>query len=353
MNAPADGTAAAPLADTQASLLLHDPALSPVEVVALLPRLVAELGLGTAVTFTAGPPPTDRRPGAALPVGADGRHEGTLLFVPASEQAVARARTLAEHAGASLAALRQVADIEHRERAVRHVAEQLQDALLPPITEPDGVSLAVRYRAAAREARVGGDFYDVFAIPDGRLLLVVGDVVGKGVEAAVRTSRITQTLRALTLCGLGLEELLRRCDEQVTYQDPAIMATVWCALYEPDSGELEFASLGHPPALLLRDGDASPVRLELHGLPLGMRDLVDEVPEVRRRLLEPGDLLVLYTDGVVEGEGDFIAGQQALLDAVDRRRDETLTAIVDGVLDEVVAGANKRDDALLLLLRRR
>jgi phosphoserine phosphatase RsbU/P len=131
------------------------------------------------------------------------------------------------------------------------------------------------------------------------VLVTVGDVVGKGVEAAVRTSRITQTLRALALRELPLDQLLALADEQVVWQDPEIMATLWCGMYEPDTGELAFASLGHPPALLLRSS-GDPIRLELEGLPLGMRDLSPDPPEVCTRRLDARDLLVLYTDGVVE-----------------------------------------------------
>jgi len=261
------------------------------------------------------------------------------------------------HAATAFAHLQRRERMARRADAVRRVAERLQDALLPDLPELPNTLMDVRYRSAGREARVGGDFYDVFGLPDGRALLVVGDVMGKGIEAASRTSRITQTLRALALQGLDLQVLLERCHEQVTYQDPEIMATVWCGVYDPASGELEFASLGHPPALLLRGGDDparhDAIRLELEGLPLGMRDLTDTPPETRSRRLGPRDLLVLYTDGVVEASGDFLAGVEALRAAVEARADEPLAEIVSDVLDEMLADADHRDDAVLFLLRRR
>jgi phosphoserine phosphatase RsbU/P len=188
-------------------------------------------------------------------------------------------------------------------------------------------------------------------LPDGRVLIAVGDVMGKGVDAALHTSRITHTMRSLAMGGLELDLLLERLDEQITWQDPDLMATVWCGLYEPDSGELHFASLGHPPALLLR-ADGNPIRLELEGLPLGLRDLTDRPPEIRARRLAPRDLLVLYTDGVVEASKDYLAGQEALLAAVAFRRDEPVGEILNGALEELLANAGHSDDAAMLILRR-
>jgi serine phosphatase RsbU (regulator of sigma subunit) len=109
--------------------------------------------------------------------------------------------------------------------------------------------------------------------------------------------------------------------------------------------------LGHPPALLLR-ADGDPIRLELEGLPLGLRELVERPPEVRTRRLESRDLLVLYTAGVVEASKDYLAGQHALLDAIRRRREETVGEILKGALSDLLEGAGHSDDAAMLVLRR-
>lgn len=354
-----------------AALALHRPGLSAADVIRLLTELIEQLDLAEDARFLPAErmdlsvvepmpsadghhPPTEFpvRPPAA---DADGESaaplEGVVRCRPVSAEAHEQIAALAAHAGVALTGVRRLAEIAEREEGVRRVAERLQDSLLPELPELAHTSAAVRYRAAAREARVGGDFYDMFPLPDSRVLIVVGDVVGKGVQAASRTTRITQTLRSLALQGLPLDDLLERVDEQVTFQDPEIMATVWCGIYEPDTGELWFASLGHPPALLLRRGGET-VRLELEGLPLGLRDLSDEPPEIRSRRLAPRDLLVLYTDGVVEATGDFVAGQRQLLEAVHRRHSEPLREVIDTVMDELLL-ETERDDALLLLLRHR
>jgi hypothetical protein len=347
----------------EAALSLHVDAQTFEEVIGQLGRHVTELGLAEEAVFM---------PASALgPLGqdegttrcADGTFQaevrrpdgvlvGALRCTETSEQASYHVVVLAAHAGVALGGIAQVEALGRREAAVRRIAERLQDSLLPEVPHIAGMNVAVDYRPAARDVKVGGDFYDLFPLPDGRVMIVVGDVVGKGVEAAVHTTAITQTLRALALQNLPLDVLLDRADEQVVYQDPEIMATLWCGLYEPVTGELAFASLGHPPALLLRS-TGEPIRLEIAGLPLGMRDLSPEPPEIRTRQIESRDLLVLYTDGVVEASRDFLAGQEELLRAIVQRRAEPLEQMLQGALDELLADANHSDDAVMVLLRRR
>jgi phosphoserine phosphatase RsbU/P len=277
---------------------------------------------------------------------------GVLRCRPTSAEARRAIEALAAHAGAALGRIDQLTEIQHREERLRRVAERLQDALLPPVPDIEGSLIGVRYQAAAREARVGGDFYDVFPLPGDQVLLAVGDVMGKGVEAASRTSLITHTLRALALQNPDIGQIGAAADQQLTYQDPDLMATLWCALFTPSSGELVFTSLGHPPALLLR-ADGEPISLTLEGLPLGMGDLADQPREERSRQLGSRDLLVLYTDGLVEASGDYLAGQEALLHAVQAHRDAPLDDLIDSLLDELLQDAGHTDDAVVLALRRR
>jgi serine phosphatase RsbU (regulator of sigma subunit) len=344
----------------EAALSLHAADLTFSEVISRLEGLVIDLGLARDAVFVrssalrhgAG---TSRSPDGGLQAEVrrpDGVLVGVLECTPVTEQAAHHTVVLASHAGVALGSIAELRAIERREAAVRRIAERLQDSLLPNVPDITGLNIAVDYRPAARDAKVGGDFYDLFPLPDGRVMVVVGDVVGKGVEAAVHTTTITQTLRALALQQLPLDVLLARADEQVVYQDPELMATLWCGLYEPSTGELAFASLGHPPALLLRS-TGEPIRLELEGLPLGLRDLSPEPPEIRTRQLDSRDLLVLYTDGVVEASRDFLAGQEELLRAIVRRRDDPLDEMLGGALDELLTDANHSDDAVMLLLRRR
>lgn len=347
----------------EAALALHAPGLTALQVADRLVRVLTDLGLSDDAVVVPAAPKADLTGANLTGADAPGADVLTIRLQPeprrgeqhpavgmlrcrlAHPEAKPVVELLAAHAGAALASIAQQAE-------VRRVAERLQDVLLPPIPVVPHTLVEVRYRAAAREARVGGDFYDVFPLPDGRVLVSVGDVMGKGIEAAGRTSLITHTMRALALQDLDLDRLLERLDEQVSYQDPDIMATVWCGLYEPTTGELSFASLGHPPALLLRS-EADPIHLTIEGLPLGMRDLIDEPPECRNRELRPRDLLVLYTDGLVEASGDYLSGQKALLEAVAGRQGEPLDTMIEEVMDELLADAGHTDDAVMLALRRR
>lgn len=330
------------------------------EVIARLEGLVHELGLADDAVYvpaTVAAEGMDERSDdpqllLAEVCGHAGALEGWLSCRPRDAVARRQAIALAAHAGIALARVSRVRETERRGAAVRRIAETLQDMLLPVPPVLANTAVAVQYRPAGREAKIGGDFYDVFPLPGGKVLIVVGDVVGKGIEAAVHTSLITQTLRALALQEMGLSRMLDRADEQVRWQDDELIATLWCGLYDPDSGEISFASLGHPPALLLRaNGEAT--RLELEGLPLGLRELTVHPPEIRSRALEARDLLVLYTDGVVETSRDYLAGQEALLRAVSARREEPLQEILQGTMDELLFGAGHFDDAVMLLLRRR
>lgn len=345
----------------EAALALHQPHLSATQITTSLITLVSDLGLAEDVRYLpadVGAPPREAELLAApvhytSPTSGRSVLDGMLWYRPLHDDAPRHVESLAAHAALALAAVIRRDEMARREDSVRRIAEKLQDSLLPALPPVSSTLLAVEYRAAGQQNRVGGDFYDVFPMPDGRVLVVVGDVMGKGVQAASRTSRITHTLRALALQGLELDELLARVDEQVSFQDPEIMATVWCGLYVPATGELDFASLGHPPALLLREAREEPIPLTLEGLPLGLRDLTEDPPECRNRLLASRDLLVLYTDGVIEASGDVIAGLDALHTAIRSRRDEPLDQLVRDALDELLAQGGHSDDAVMLLLRRR
>ncbi len=232
----------------------------------------------------------------------------------------------------------------------RSTAAALQRSLLPDrLPELPGVTLAASFRPGSLEAEVGGDWYDAFALPDGRLALVVGDVMGKGVGAAAGMGRLRAALRALALVDPLPESVLRGLDLVFTAtEDPDQIATLVYLLADPASGRIAVAAAGHLPLVLLRAGGA-PELVDAGGgsTPLGWPE-----PRWQRTLeLGPGDTLVGLTDGVVERRGyDLDEGLAEVLLAVGKPAD-SLGELVDRVAQTMLGQTAGRDDATLLALR--
>jgi PAS domain S-box-containing protein len=204
--------------------------------------------------------------------------------------------------------------LEGRER-LAHVARTLQASLLPPsLPEVPGIDLASVYRAAGEGNEVGGDFYDVFELADGRWALTLGDVCGKGPEAAVLTALARYTLRAAAMRSGSPGAVLHVLNEALQRQHPESFCTVACLVLDPERHRVTVASGGHPDALLL-DERGNVTELEARGPLLGP---LPEWRGVERTLdLSVGDVLVLYSDGVTEArrEREFF-GEERLHDAL-------------------------------------
>lgn len=224
------------------------------------------------------------------------------------------------------------------------ITETLQSAFIPPLLpHVDGIAFHAVYRPALREAEVGGDWYDAFALPDGRIALSVGDVAGHGIDAALAMVRLRETLRAVTgLVDLDPGAVLRMCDRAFAATHPHGLATAAFAVYDPQSRRLEYARAGHPAAALVRDGRAT--FLGAHaGLPFGVTSDADYLAESYQ--LVPGDMLVLYTDGLLEIDGDIVEGERRFLAMLERFPHD-----VELVVDETIAGGQQHDDIALLQL---
>lgn len=189
----------------------------------------------------------------------------------------------------------------------RHAAEVLQRALLPAgLPPPVAARLDVRYLPAAG-GRSGGDFYDVLELDDGSLSLVVGDVVGHGIEAAAVMGQLRSAWRAFALEGGGPAALVGRLSRFAEHVEGAPVATVACAVL--DGAELAYACAGHPPPLLRPPGAPAEYLMEGRGPPLGVSD--DPYNE-GRVTLAPGSLVLLYTDGMIERDRDLERGMRDL-----------------------------------------
>ena len=200
---------------------------------------------------------------------------------------------------------------EHR------IAETLQRSLLPEhLPQLPGLSVAARYLPAAAEAEVGGDWYDVLPTPSGGVGLVMGDVAGKGLAAASMVGRLRSALRAYALEGHAPARVVEQLNRLIwTEEDESQMATLIYVVVDPVAEELRWVNAGHPPPLLLSDGDVPQFLKGGSSVPLGVLPF-PEFEEASARI-EQGATVVLYTDGLVERPGEHIDdGLERLADVV-------------------------------------
>jgi len=229
------------------------------------------------------------------------------------------------------------------------VAETLQRSLLPErLPQIEGIELAARYLPGASGAAVGGDWYDVLERPDGRVALVVGDVVGHGLRAAATMGQLRNAFRAYGLVESSPSEVVARINRLVMSGVEDVMATVLYMVLDRETGELSFSAAGHPPPLVLTpDG---PRFLEGgRSVPIGASD-----PAVFREanaVLPPGSSLLLYTDGLVERRDEPLDQRLETLAAVAGSAGESLDALCERVIEAVLGQGEPGDDVALLAVR--
>jgi PAS domain S-box-containing protein len=170
-------------------------------------------------------------------------------------------------------------------------------ALSKDVPDVPGLRFSVLYHAAQAEASVGGDWYDAFRLPDGRVVLSVGDVAGSGLEAAVTMASVRQSIRTAVLMNPNPDAVLEAVDRIVRAMGHDRFVTAFVAVFDPVDGEFDFANAGHPPPLL-RDAAGGIIELTRGDLPLGLRQTGSV--DAGALNIEPGSLLVVYTDGLTE-----------------------------------------------------
>jgi PAS domain S-box-containing protein len=292
----------------------------------------------------------DERSWVGLPLLAAGAPLGALRFsFNRPRRITEEERVFLEALAGQCALAVERAAMYEREHAT---AETLQRSLLPDkLPLVPGLALEARYLPVTRNMEIGGDWYDVFRLPDRRLAVTVGDVMGKGLQAAAGMGRVRNALRALALTDprpaavlAGLDRLFAATEqeEQVT--------TVSYLVIDPETGEGQAGNAGHLPTLLLTPGALPVLDQAEAGTPLGW-------PSPRRQhafRLPPGSTAVFYSDGLVENRVRGLdAGLDELVGVAASAPDDLLSdpgRLLQYLLDHMLAGHEQDDDVTVLVM---
>jgi phosphoserine phosphatase RsbU/P len=232
--------------------------------------------------------------------------------------------------------------------AERAAAQMLQRSLLPSrLPTMPGLRLASRY-VPSEVGGIGGDWFDAFSLPSGEFWVVIGDVAGHGLQAAVIMGRLRSAVRSYALLGWSPEEVLIGADRKLQHFERSATATVLCAAFAPPFDRCRLASAGHlPPVLALR---YEPTRL-LDLEPAPLLGAIDDLKPSARSMMMPTDaVLVLYTDGLVERRSTLIDRRLDLLRATVWADDPE--QVCRRVMDALIGNWVPEDDIAVLAIQR-
>ncbi|MFK4247389.1 SpoIIE family protein phosphatase [Micromonospora chokoriensis] len=260
---------------------------------------------------------------------------------PVTEQDETLLALLAGHLGQGL---RRVQHIDQQ----RETALALQRAILGPAQLPSG--FAARYAPATRPLKVGGDWYDTIALVDGQIGIVVGDCVGHGLRAATVMGQLRSACRALLLQDSSPSRTLTALDRFAAQLPGALCATVFCGVLDPTTGQLRYASAGHPPAIVTSPDGITRLLDQGHSRPLGVRGSAER-PEAEERVPARATLM-LYTDGLVERRRQpLTAGIGHVVTVIQNGRAHPIETLAADVMDQLSPPGGYDDDVAVLLYR--
>lgn len=237
------------------------------------------------------------------------------------------------------------------------IAREIQMGILPPDVPAVAEGTGLEAHAILHPAQeVGGDLYELLRTPDGNLVVVIGDVSGKGIPAALFMAVTVTLVRAMAPESLDPGSILRRVSDALVAHNPRSMfVTLLCAVHDAHTGQLRYASAGHPPGVLVRKGTAACLPTEPN-MAAGIRPgLAASAQTVE---LQAGDLVVFYTDGVTEAfnPAGELYGESRLLNELARCSGHTAAEAAEAVLRSVrnyAGDAPQSDDIAVLALNRR
>jgi serine phosphatase RsbU (regulator of sigma subunit) len=289
------------------------------------------------------------RSALTVPLIARGRVLGVLTWVTAESD---RRYTGEDIALAEEVARRAAISIDNSElhSQTAAAAVQLQEAVLPQtLSASTGWELAHVYNPSGR-TEVGGDFYDVIELDDGRLVMFVGDVMGRGVAAAAAMAQVRAAVRAYAAVNPAPDVVLTRLDLMYTRFPSEQMVTLLYVVADPARDELTVCNAGHPPPLLLHTDGRVTQLPDADGAPLGVGQ---PVRQPTTHVLRAGETVVAFTDGLIERrDEDITDGQRRAVDAVTCLLGQDLTTAVPAFVD-AVRDPSRDDDVAVLVARRR
>ena len=280
-----------------------------------------------------------------VPMSAEGRlvgvmHVGSFHSRSFSAQDVRTLQSAADRVAAVLVSQQTVAE--------RSAARTLQQSLLPTdLPHVEGLEFASRF-VAAEDLGVGGDWFDAFPLPDGSTGVVIGDVAGAGLRAAVVMGRLRSALRAYAIESDSPSQALGRLDRKFAHFEPDEMATILYLTVPPDLSRITVSSTGHPPPVMASPGAAATVVECSPSAPIGAH-----TPTVRVDVqcpLEPGTTVACYTDGLIERR------REPLDEGLERLRRVMVAGppeeVCRRIMGELIGSSRVHDDTALLVFRR-
>jgi sigma-B regulation protein RsbU (phosphoserine phosphatase) len=265
---------------------------------------------------------------------------------------------LAGYLGVAVNTARLVTEAREAERLRNEIefARQIQQSLLPDRI-PDFARLDVAARCQPSE-RVGGDLFGFLKLDAHRWAFLIADVAGHGLGAAFIMASLRSILRSEAKPGVSAANILKNSNTLLNEDTRGndVFATVFVALYSDQDNSLNCSNAGHPPALLWRASSKEFTELGEGGVVLGLFN--DESYEEEHAQLQAGDILVLYTDGIVEAksEGGEMYGDQRLREIIGANSNASAEELVMATLDSVKrfrSGANQRDDITIVIFKSR
>lgn len=239
----------------------------------------------------------------------------------------------------------------HLYEVERNIADTLQEALLVMPAQVEGIRFGHLYRSATEATRVGGDFFDIFEVEHGKVGIVIGDVSGKGLGAATLTSLVKNTIKAHAFEDGTPALIMAKTNDLVSkFSPPADFATVFFGVLDTDTGNFVYCSAGHPPAIIKRATSSAELLLK-HS------PIIGAFPGLHYRSgkasISEGDMLVLYTDGVIEARSNAsFFGEERLVNFVGQLKKVTPEEMPGVIFNEVMkfTGGVLSDDIAILVV---